>query len=1113
MELLETKCLHPDVIELTFEDKLDANENWQIGKFVELFEENGNYYIKQESENLFSEVKFKNPGLSLAVSNTIADAVISVACYKNKTAVAIRYVRLLNSYSEDIVFKLENLVIDSINKFDNRVTDFISAEKWLTEQFLFAKNKGTGVFVEFVENSNKSFQIFGKDYKALIDKVNNEWLVTSVRAFGGEFDNLYAYYGQHIFTLESIDNQLKTNKYQLSLEQHLQDSASYFKLWQKYSDMHWQQHERVAKAAGFVEYSSISNDSDDQIRFRFHIGSEKLKHFFDQYKNQLDLLGESFSLYDAELQISKEAPSWLSSNESKFISDAKPLLLSKIEIKGGDLIASLRQRPPQKGMMFVSLNGMLKQHERKKTAFNLLKNGANPMPQLKFILEGVQPPELKVKKLRAVTSSLKKQLGKKSLTLKQEKALKIALNTPDIALIIGPPGTGKTQVISAIQQRIAEEGNKVNASLQHQVLLTSYQHDAVDNVVARSGVFGLPAIKVGGKVGESKQQQVTSIDSWIKKVTNKIIPSIESEIINSQEYQLVDQVTSAIFQIKTSIKPNDIFEQLKSLQHLLQQLAFDFGIKISHQQDKNIEGLLERFSVISSFSLSKYFKTQLLLAVRALRTQEVSFLDDGTLRLESLIALLKGNEDTIIYATKLEALTSSRVCYERLDEFKVELLEAIQDTYILPNQRLINERDANRLNNLIEELELSMVSTPRLGQLYFRKKYLDSLLTEKSQVKQSLSEYSAVLGATCQQAAGAPMAGIKSVEHSSKIHFDSVIVDEAARANPLDLMIPMAMASRRVVLVGDHRQLPHMLEPKVEKELQDKNELEIIDQELLKQSLFERLYHSLTKLESDGSSDQKRVVMLDTQFRMHPDLGSFMSREFYELYGLPPVKPGFEKSDFPLDVPGFEGKLAAWINVDQTQGKMNSKNGSKFRDCEAEVVANKALEILKSRPDLSIGIITFYAAQRDLIIDKMVDKGIMEYTSTGTAVSPAYSTIDRGAEKEPEERFRVGSVDAFQGKEFDVVLLSPVRHWQQPEALTKDSVNKQLGFLRVPNRVNVAMSRQKRLLIVVGDKSLASSHLDQLMPEGTNTSENEKILVGFPHFYSDLCQKEKGIVC
>jgi len=49
--------------------------------------------------------------------------------------------------------------------------------------------------------------------------------------------------------------------------------------------------------------------------------------------------------------------------------------------------------------------------------------------------------------------------------------------------------------------------------------------------------------------------------------------------------------------------------------------------------------------------------------------------------------------------------------------------------------------------------------------------------------------------------------------------FESVIVDEAARANPLDLFIPLSMARRRVVLVGDHRQLPHLLEPDVERQL------------------------------------------------------------------------------------------------------------------------------------------------------------------------------------------------------------------------------------------------------------------------------------------------------
>ncbi len=477
----------------------------------------------------------------------------------------------------------------------------------------------------------------------------------------------------------------------------------------------------------------------------------------------------------------------------------------------------------------------------------------------------------------------------------------------------------------------------------------------------------------------------------------------------------------------------------------------------------------------------------------------------------SLLKELKGGDYDL---EKIESMAnvSVDVDFEFLKETQNRLLDALQDKFVLPNQRWLKPEQSKNLSELIEQLEANLVNSPRLGQLYYRKKYLDSLVFEKKQVQDSLKEYSAVLGATCQQAAGEAMVGLKSVEHSKNIHFDSVIVDEAARANPLDLMIPMSMARKRVVLVGDHRQLPHMLEPRVEKELQDNNELEIIDHELLQQSLFERLYRSLSKYEKEGATEHKRVVMLDTQFRMHPELGSFVSEEFYERFGLSPVKAGLNESHFPLDVPSYEGKLAAWIDVEPSKGKMASKNGSKYRDCEAEIIADEAYKILTARPDLSVGIITFYAAQRDHIIEKMVDRKVMEYSATGSNVVSEFRMTKPNSDGKPEERFRVGSVDAFQGKEFDVVLLSTVRSWNEPDEITQESVNAQLGFLRIPNRINVAMSRQKRLLIVVGDTSLASSNLDQLMPESSRTSENEKILVGFPKFFNELCKKEKGIV-
>jgi superfamily I DNA and/or RNA helicase len=92
---------------------------------------------------------------------------------------------------------------------------------------------------------------------------------------------------------------------------------------------------------------------------------------------------------------------------------------------------------------------------------------------------------------------------------------------------------------------------------------------------------------------------------------------------------------------------------------------------------------------------------------------------------------------------------------------------------------------------------------------------------------------------------------------------------------------------------------------------------------------------------------------------------------------------------------------------------------------------------------------------------------------------------------ETRERLRVGSVDAFQGKEFDVVLLSLVR---SRKIRDKDKAKDLFGFAAVENRLCVALSRQKRLLIVVGDKRMVRS-------------EQAKALKGLPALL-ELCEDE-----
>ena len=151
-------------------------------------------------------------------------------------------------------------------------------------------------------------------------------------------------------------------------------------------------------------------------------------------------------------------------------------------------------------------------------------------------------------------------------------------------------------------------------------------------------------------------------------------------------------------------------------------------------------------------------------------------------------------------------------------------------------------------------------------------------------MREALQHYTVVLAATLQQSAGKEMRRVRGIEEG-QTSFESVIVDEAARANPLDLFIPLSMAKRRVVLVGDHRQLPHLLEPDVERQLAEGVDQGTVAAQTLhavQASLFERLWVVLRKLEQrDGI---RRTVTLNAQYRMHPELGRFVSREFYEIH-------------------------------------------------------------------------------------------------------------------------------------------------------------------------------------------------------------------------------------
>jgi len=265
-------------------------------------------------------------------------------------------------------------------------------------------------------------------------------------------------------------------------------------------------------------------------------------------------------------------------------------------------------------------------------------------------------------------------------------------------------------------------------------------------------------------------------------------------------------------------------------------------------------------------------------------------------------------------------------------------------------------------------------------------------------------------------------------------------------------------------------------------------------EEMLKEkSMFEYLFGHLKELEAkDGI---RRLITLDTQYRMHPLLGDFASRQFYEQYGEG-FKSGRPEMDFAHALSGIEGKAAVWLDVPRRFGPETACNPSYKRVEEAKMIARHLGQWLKedAGKDLTFGVISFYGAQVAEINNALKREGV------------DLEKINAGG----KERVKIGTVDSFQGMEFDVVFLSVVRSPansrgletapEGDEALQK-AARRVFGFLTSEHRLCVSMTRQKKVLVVAGDSGLVRTPLGRAAVPALGA------------FY-DLCQEcqEKGVI-
>ena len=953
------------------------------------------------------------------------------------------------------------------------------AVEWCSKCFVLEGSPHRIAALRNADSSAQHWQILGIGWRADLQREKTGKLIVNrlVRS-AGRPDAWSLIEGEIRFVNQSAISLLLSEGQQAQLRQVVQTHGDYVRLWRRYSEQEWQRSLRQAAELGVISYSKCEEASQEGGVWRFWSAPDAVEKFHTAWQ----ALESDGAL---ALEVSNLRPDWhharyqdLLQTDSRKRFRGRPRFEDRSVVIEADGVS-----PPDTGFIYLSLAGDRTVQERRQKALANIETSVRSL-KLRYLLQGASVPAPRLTK-HSITVASKGCFKNGSPTDSQKLAIKMALDTPDVALIIGPPGTGKTQVIAALSRELAALGG--DTSSQHQILITSFQHDAVENALERSQVYDLPPVKVGQRnIGDTGVDPIKRwCDQQFEKVSSIVLVQDEKE----GHVPLLGRIHRSIAALRHG--QLDFTEQaglLLSVASDLIELENQFRIYLPAVLRDDWQQYIDRLQptdAADNDSHDQERRRQALRKIRSIRVSSTAFEDDGPDRIaDALLAIrfagLRLPPEDIEVLEDIELL-------DTLDEARAIAVSLLRDRWIdllsdyrPPVLRHRLDADGLRLVGLIEDALEDKLRATRHGVGGVLRRYRDSFLNHPYRARETVNEYAMVVGATCQQAASVSMASIKSLTGigDSGIAFDTVIIDEAARANPLDLFIPMSMAERRVILVGDHQQLPHLLEPDVEDEMAEMEELSKEQSKALKESLFERLWLQLKDREAiDGFP---RVVMLDTQFRMHPILGDFVSKQFYESIGLARLKPGRLDSEFKSDIPGYQGKVCAWLDVPYRTGNGDKKIGtnSRVRDEEARKIADEAFRLLKEcGPDTSIGIITFYSAQRDLIFEYLEHFGVAEkiHESGSWRVSGKWSQTPSG-----EERLRVGTVDGFQGKEFDVVLLSAVRANDMripmsdpdPNVIEK-AANRKYGHLRLANRMNVAMSRQRSLLVTVGDSQMA----------------------------------------
>ena len=625
----------------------------------------------------------------------------------------------------------------------------------------------------------------------------------------------------------------------------------------------------------------------------------------------------------------------------------------------------------------------------------------------------------------------------------QINAIKAGINTNNVFLVMGPPGTGKTTVIL--------EWIKHFVKREHlRVLVSSQNNKAVDNVLER--IKEEPDIDMI-RIGTELRVEPGIRDFLFDKKVTKLRESIQStttekaEILRRQ-YQAWKEISLIARRLQSALEQkksawDDLQEKITSeLMPMYQNICRIYdayhtsSIHIAECRAQ-IQEKCEKLEALRKKSTGLW-NIIYWLPILFHRRKLNQLLDEFShLQAEEKALVNEYNLEYPKYARQKELLcdglyrqfSSERTSAQTIEEeLEKQIRQPLDDSFGLFSA--LKEKIGHTFRKMKENQEsIPCWQSPEfclsLESELQRCKSLMKLVQEWQKEVLERQNYSLqniilesvnLVGATC--------IGVSSQRRFDGLKFDVTIIDEAGQIQIHKALVPMSV-SPKLIMLGDHKQIP----PTADQDMEDRCSDHEISAEFLSKSLFESMYESFP---------ESNKIMLDTQYRMPGEIADTLSHAFYEDKYL----SWQGKRNLPSVLPFLSKK--PYIIID-TSGAGSSRYEQKLpescrNDFEAKLIETIVKKMVQNGQDMDeVGIISAYKKQVEAIV-----KGLRPLLGEKSSAVAA-------------------TLDSFQGQERDVILYSFTRSSQRPAHIRR------IGFLNELRRLNVAMSRPKKTLVMIGD--------------------------------------------